>query len=604
MPNGPIAPTPSRISAASAPACTDEPRRTAAPARGATASSAAARARLTGTFNGSSDASSEGRNAPWTIPLGRVAAPWPARGTWSVGSPTGRWNRYALAPSSAARCAASGGRAPARRATRRRTAGASGSHPAAGRETEEREQGVRLPLALVDPRTHLGLVGGPFARPAVGPERVRIRVEQDLVGLAMDDPVDHPVQPGVVRDRREIGPDLRARVTQPHGLDVAGQDERVGSPVGAAGDDRRVERIGQGPFEQPSKASIGDPEGRVPDAPFDGLTAERPVGRRRALPGVGPHRTGVGHVSAGPRRHVFPTQVPGDHGRTTATGTRSRACAVDPERPHVARDDQVGERVGRHLERDLEAPGVRHPLDRMMAVGGLVRRPCPIDPCGRPRSHEHRSIAGRPRGKAGEVLMEPPGDRAQGRMVQRVHRRIREPVLGRPRVPPLPDGRRALRPRSPSPDTCPGARPAWPARDGHGRTGHAGRARCPEPGQQMADGRLDQAGEPAAAVRRAAARQQSEPESEGIARWGLLVEPPDGRVNDAARRPRRCGERAIASASASRPSSRHLNEQSPAPGKVGRADELEAARALEGKPVPDSTAAAMPPMWSASWNRR
>jgi hypothetical protein len=56
-------------------ATTEEAGASAAAATGATASRAAARARLTGTFSGSVEASSDGRNAPWTIPFGRLEAP-------------------------------------------------------------------------------------------------------------------------------------------------------------------------------------------------------------------------------------------------------------------------------------------------------------------------------------------------------------------------------------------------------------------------------------------------------------------------------------------------------------------------------------------------
>ena len=71
-----------------------------------------------------------------------------------------------------------------------------------GREAEEREQGVRFPLAFVDPRAHLGLVAGPLAGPVVGQERVRVRIEQDLVALAVDDATDQPVEIGIVRGPR------------------------------------------------------------------------------------------------------------------------------------------------------------------------------------------------------------------------------------------------------------------------------------------------------------------------------------------------------------------------------------------------------------------
>ena len=244
----------------------------AAAATGATASRAAARARLTGTFSGSSER---------IVRRAERAVDHPVRAARSALAEIRHVvRRVAVRAVESVRAGAVesllGAQGPERLLQRASPLGVERPERAAGvrvsgREAEEREQGVRLPLALVDTRAHLGLVAGPLAGPVVGQERVRVRVEQDLVALAVDDAANQPVEIGIVRDRGEVRPDLRARVAQPHRIDVAGQDERVGSLVGATGDDRRVERVGQRSFEQPAKAGIGDPGGRGADAPLDGI---------------------------------------------------------------------------------------------------------------------------------------------------------------------------------------------------------------------------------------------------------------------------------------------------------------------------------------------
>ena len=169
---------------------------------------------------------------------------------------------------------------------------------------------------------------------------------------------------------------------------------------------------------------------------------------------------------------------------------------------------------------------VGNPLDRVAAVRRLVRRLRSIDSASRPRSNEHRPVAGRSRREAREVLVQPLGDRAQRRVVERVHLRIREPALRRPRIPALPDRRRALADlEAPARVGVLADRRGSPARGVRGRTARGGRARVPRnPVSRWPSAASIRRGEAVGGRRPDARGQQSEPEREGIARLGLVFE--------------------------------------------------------------------------------
>src|SRR5262245_50703064 len=100
----------------------------------------------------------------------------------------------------------------------------------------------------------------------------------------MDDAPDQAVEVGVLSDRGQVGPDLGRRIAQPHRVDVAGADERLGSLIGARGGDRRVERVRQRVGEQAPQTAICDPGSRPLDPPLDRCAAGGAVVWRRSLP--------------------------------------------------------------------------------------------------------------------------------------------------------------------------------------------------------------------------------------------------------------------------------------------------------------------------------
>ena len=243
--------------------------------------------------------------------------------------------------------------APRHRASNGRSERLAFAYPAERRKNASRESGSHLRswtpgrISVWSPAHSLGRV--------VGQERVRVRVEQDLVALAVDDATDQPVEIGIVRDRGEVRPDLRARVAQPHRIDVAGQDERVGPVVGATGDDRRVERVGQRSFEQPAKAWIGDSGGRGPDAPLDGIAVGGTVRRGGPLPGFAARRP-VGHVS-----RVMNDPPPHPEDGAAGGGAASRLTIHRDRRGDWAtgRSRRAGTGAGRPGRRG-PAAGLRH----------------------------------------------------------------------------------------------------------------------------------------------------------------------------------------------------------------------------------------------------
>ena len=132
---------------------------------------------------------------------------------------------------------------------------------------------------------------------------MRIRVEQDLVALAMDHAADDAVEPGVVSMTDARYGQTWAVESRSHMASMSPVRTNVSGPfVAAAGDDRRVERVGQRPLEQAAQARIGDPGRRVPDAPLDGLAAGGTVAPARAAPTARCPR--VGHVRWAPSRSV------------------------------------------------------------------------------------------------------------------------------------------------------------------------------------------------------------------------------------------------------------------------------------------------------------
>ena len=101
------------------------------------------------------------------------------------------------------------------------------------READGIAERVDLPLALADAGLHVGVVGlAPgegFAAGEVGHEGIGVGVGKDAASLPSDYAFNESREFCVGGDEGQIGPDLRGGVPQPHGRDVAGDDDGVGT---------------------------------------------------------------------------------------------------------------------------------------------------------------------------------------------------------------------------------------------------------------------------------------------------------------------------------------------------------------------------------------
>ena len=76
--------------------------------------------------------------------------------------------------------------------------------------------------------------------------------------MPTDDALKQRAQGLIVGGQRQVGPNLRRGVAQPHGGDVAGEDNGVGFALKGAGFYRGVERIGKAVHKQCGERGIGD----------------------------------------------------------------------------------------------------------------------------------------------------------------------------------------------------------------------------------------------------------------------------------------------------------------------------------------------------------
>ena len=89
------------------------------------------------------------------------------------------------------------------------------------------------------------MVGFPIAaqRPVV--EGIGIRVYQDTFSLSVDKSCHHQLQVLIFLHQRQIGPYLRWRVAQPHGIYITCNDESIWSAILHSISDSSVKRIGK-----------------------------------------------------------------------------------------------------------------------------------------------------------------------------------------------------------------------------------------------------------------------------------------------------------------------------------------------------------------------
>ena len=142
------------------------------------------------------------------------------------------------------------------------------------RQAKRVAQRVDLPLPFVKFGTHLRLVLHPLMVRirVVGVQKsIGVGIEFDTFHLTANDAREHAAQMFVTVRKLEIGPHLRPRVPEPHGVDVARIDHRiVFAVVVLAVANRRVQRIRETVFEHPSQLRVGQDAFHARDFRFDG----------------------------------------------------------------------------------------------------------------------------------------------------------------------------------------------------------------------------------------------------------------------------------------------------------------------------------------------
>ena len=123
---------------------------------------------------------------------------------------------------------------------------------------------------------HVRLVGLPLAILWFDVEGVGVGVDKDAGELPSDNAANEMTQGFVLVHIAEIGPNLCGAVAQPHGFDVAGNDEGVVVAAFVAVPDGRVERVGEAVDEHPIELGIdgGQLLLEVEDLLFDGFATE------------------------------------------------------------------------------------------------------------------------------------------------------------------------------------------------------------------------------------------------------------------------------------------------------------------------------------------
>lgn len=116
----------------------------------------------------------------------------------------------------------------------------------------------------------------PFGALWIVIECVCVRIFQHREDLAPEEAFGKLAQFGVLGYKIDVGPNLIGAVSQPHGVDIAGDDEgvRVLGIVKVVFEDSRVERIGEGVDEGVLEFGVFDFFCDVPDYLLDDVGLE------------------------------------------------------------------------------------------------------------------------------------------------------------------------------------------------------------------------------------------------------------------------------------------------------------------------------------------
>ena len=150
------------------------------------------------------------------------------------------------------------------------------------RQADRVAKRVDLPFAFVEFRLHVGAVAFPFAACRAFVEAVGIWVDVDTPGLTVDNTCQHGFYRRIFVGEFNMGENLCRRVAQPHGVDVACQDESIGFAVQHLMFAGGIQRIRETVFEHPGQFRVFQFRFSSLDRLFYGCRSELPFFRSRA----------------------------------------------------------------------------------------------------------------------------------------------------------------------------------------------------------------------------------------------------------------------------------------------------------------------------------
>ena len=169
-----------------------------------------------------------------------------------------------------------------------KNAGVAGGAPVRVRESNGVAERVKLPLALGHAWLHIRLVVDRPAQRRIGGvarESIRVRVDKYASSLPADHARDEPRQPGIFFRKVNIWVHLRRRITQPHCVNVAGDNKSVGLAIQRTWKNSGVEGIRKAALKHRSQHGIGNLRLDSHNRGFDGRALKMTI--RKAGPSVG-----------------------------------------------------------------------------------------------------------------------------------------------------------------------------------------------------------------------------------------------------------------------------------------------------------------------------
>ena len=151
--------------------------------------------------------------------------------------------------------------------------------PITVRQADRVAKRIHFPLAFAYPWIMFRLIFHcPLERRrrSIAHKCVRIGVDQNHARLAANETFEQLAQPIVLLCQGEVRHYLRRGITQPHGIDVAGDDIGIRLAIVSAGEDGSVQRVGKAILEDGGERYVRNLFFYSFDDDLDGFAGEMP----------------------------------------------------------------------------------------------------------------------------------------------------------------------------------------------------------------------------------------------------------------------------------------------------------------------------------------